>query len=186
LSPPTLGQPVPALRDDQAAIVLRPWQQRDAAALVAAWGDPAIAAHCGVPPDAGPARAEVWVSGWAERAERGISLDLVVADAATDAVLGEVGVWPFQAPPDDARVSGVLELGWWIGAPHRGAGLARAAVRLLADWALPALGAQKLVARIRRGHSPSEAVARGAGLVRRGPLDADCDLWVRSAATMPS
>lgn len=182
---PALGPPAPELRDDRAAIVLRPWRNRDAQSLVAAWLDPAITVHCGVPSDAGFDRAVKWIDGWSERTGWGVALDLVVADAKTDEVLGEVGLWPFVAPPGTVAVPGVLELGWWMGAAHRGAGRASVAVRLVAEWALRVAAARRVVARIPTGHASSEAVARRAGLARRGSVDSEHALWVRSAATMP-
>ncbi len=172
--------PDPPLVHPAGHIVLRPWLGEDHRALVEAWMDPDIAAHCGVPPDAGPERAAAWLAGWSDRAAGGSSLDLVVADALTEEVLGEVGISPFRVSPNGAAAPGVLELGWWIGAPHRSAGRAATAVSLLTDWALDALGAERVVARIRPGHLASEAVATSAGLTRRGRLDDHHALWVRA------
>lgn len=158
--------------------MLRPWRPDDADALVAAWADPDIVANCSVPDDAGPRRAVTWISGWEQRSTDGISLDLVVADRCTDAALGEVGCWPFA--------TGVLEVGWWTAAPHRGAGRASVAVRLLADWALARTGVHQLVALIAPGHRASEAVAAHGGFVRGQTLRAGGALWTRSAATVHS
>ncbi|MDQ6696456.1 MAG: GNAT family N-acetyltransferase [Actinomycetota bacterium] len=177
---------MPELCDREVGIVLRPWRDADAAALADAWLDPAITAHCGVPPDAGPERARTWIAGWSERTSWGVALDLVVADAETDDVLGEVGLWPFVAPPNNISVPDVFELGWWMGAAHRGRGRGGTAVSLVASWALAEIPAQKVVARIPRGHEPSEAVARHAGLVRRGAVLPSHALWVRSAASILS
>lgn len=172
--------PDPPLVDAATRILLRPWRNDDAPALVEAWSDREIARYCGVPADAGLERAESWLAGWGDRAARGVSLDLVVADSKTDVVLGEVGLWPFLAPPAGAPVPGSLELGWWIGSAYRGAGRATTAVALMTGWALAALRAERCVARIPPGHLASESVATTAGMTRRGSLDEHHDLWVRS------
>lgn len=180
---PPIGRfpaPDPPLADPATRIILRPWRATDAAALVDAWSDPAIAAYCGIPADAGPDRARAWLAGWEDRAARGVALDMVVAEATTDAVLGEVGLMPFLVPPNGAPDPGSLELGWWIGAAFRGAGRATTAVSLMTTWALGTLRVERCVARITRGHEASEYVATSAGLTHRGILDDHHDLWVRS------
>ena len=160
-----------------AAIVLRPWQEGDAPALVAAWRDPAIAEHCGVPPDAGPDRAEAWVGGWLERAERASP---------------SISSWPTRrrtrssARSDSGRSSRHRTVPRSVACSSSAGGSVRPTVEQ--DGPAPrcgcsrtgpsrGLGAEKLVARIRRGHVPSEAVARRApAWCAGGTLDADCDL----------
>jgi len=149
---------------------LRPWRPADAPVLVDAWADPDIAAWCEVPADAGLARAEAWIAGWEDRRRAGTALDLVVEQGG--AVVGEVGLAPFRG-----TVTDVVELGWWVLPAHRGRGVATVAVGAVVSWAGEALAGRRLVARIRPGHTPSERVARAAGLVRAGRLDATHDLW---------
>lgn len=180
--------PAPDLVDREAGIRLRPWRSADAGALVAAWEDPDIARYCAAPQQGGVDQAAGWIAGWAERAETGRALDLVVAavdlvgdgDGDGDSVLGEVGVTPFGPSADDSPAAGVLELGWWVRATDRRRGVASAAVVLVADWAGSALGATRLVARIRAGHKVSETVATRAGFTRLGRFDGDLDLWARA------
>lgn len=177
--PAPLTAPDPPLGDERAGVRLRRWRSADAGALAAAWADPAVADHCGVPPGTGVADARRWIEGWEERAGDGRALDLVVADPTTDAVLGEVGLSPFRVPGSGRVATDVYELGWWVDPAGRGRGLAATAVALVADWTLATVAPAHLVARIRPGHLASEAVATSAGFERRGRLDGHHDLWAR-------
>lgn len=147
----------------------------DAPELVAAWLDPEIVRWCRVPSEPSAAVAKAWIDGWAQRVERGVALDLVLAAEGTGHVLGEVGlrrlVWPAARPGPM-----VLELGWWIAADHRGRGLAGAAVRLLVAWARTSIDA-RLIARIPSGHPASAKVAADAGMAMVGPLADRTTLW---------
>jgi len=78
-------------------------------------------------------------------------------------VLGEVGLR--NADPIRRRA----EASWWIAADHRGRGLATAAVRLLADWAVsPAGGLDQVWARVAPHNLASGAVAAAAGFAALG------------------
>lgn len=175
---------VPAvLRDEGAGVALRPWAADDAPALVAAWADPAIAAQATVPVTGDLAAAQAWIGGAAARAAADLSVDLVVdaLDPATGRpageVRGEVGLARLTVGSGGRRRT-EWEVGWWIAAPHRGRGLATAAARLLVRWAQEEAGVGRVVARIARGSTASEAVARHLGLARAGAWDDESDLWV--------
>jgi [ribosomal protein S5]-alanine N-acetyltransferase len=171
-----LPLPDPPLADPGAGVVLRPWRDApgDVAALVAAWGDPAVAGTSAVPADRSPAAAARWIAGADGRREAGLALDLVVADAADDGtVLGEVGLRNLD------RVRRRAELGWWTAADHRGRGVASAAVGLLAAWSLgPPCRLGQVWARIAPASPASAAVARRAGLRRLGAA-AGTEVWAR-------
>lgn len=165
---PALPLPDPPLID--AELSLRPWDPADAVALAAAWADPEIAGWTGVPGVHDLAAARRWIDGDAARRQRGLSLDLVaVVDRA---VVGEVGLTSIDP------AAGQAELGWWLGADHRGRGLATRAVRLFATWALEELCVDRLVAACHRDNPSSGAVARRAGF--DGPVSGreGIDLWV--------
>lgn len=84
-----------------------------------------------------------------------------VRDRATGALLG--GCQLRKGPDGGAEVS------YWTGAPHRGRGWARRALRLLCAHA-GAAGIGPLEAHIARDNPASAAVARAAGFARRGVL----------------
>lgn len=170
------------LADPEAGIVLRPWRATvaDATALAASWRDPVVVAANAPPADRTVASALSWLQSDVARREAGVALDLVVApEGDADAVLGEVGL---RNPDPVARRA---EIGWWIGPDHRGQGLATAAVRLLAGWALgPPCYLRQVWARIDPANAPSAAVARRAGFARLGAA-AGADVWARSTSGVP-
>lgn len=175
--PPGLALPEPPLIDTTAGVALRPWRATpgDVAALMAAWADPAVAAGGRPPEDRSAAAAEAWIAGSAARLDAGLSLDLVVVDVAhEDEVLGEVGLRNID------RVRRRAEIGWWIGAAHRGRGRSAPAVALVADWAQgPPLWLRQVWARIDPANSASAVVARRAGFRRLG-VAAGTEIWARS------
>jgi len=198
---PPLDLPDPPLTEPTAGIALRPWRPTpgDVGALAAAWADPEIAARTAVPDDRSTAAAERWIRGEPARRAAGLCLDLVVGPLAAPgvsarrpaagradlvqaaeawraggAVLGEVGLRNVEARPRRA------EIGWWIAAAHRGRGLAVAATRLLADWALSRGGGLDQVwARMDPDNPASARVAKGAGFVLMGTAGG-ADVWSRA------
>lgn len=119
---------VPDLRCE--AFRLRQWRIGDAADLVEAWNDPRISGNSAVPEKRSLREARKWISRTDVRRRAGVALDLVVADARDDSLLGEVGLYRF----DEARRAALIS--WWLVEPARGRGIATRAVNMLADWAL--------------------------------------------------
>ena len=175
-----LVPPDPPLVDAGAGIRLRPWttSRGDVDALTAAWADPVLAAANGVPRDTSAASAARWLAGDPARHAAGRCLDLVVAPEDPEAgnVLGEVGLRNID------RVRRRAEISWWIAVEQRGRGLATAATRLLAGWALSPAGGglQQVWARIDPSNTASARVAATAGLACRGTADGT-DVWSRTA-----
>lgn len=183
--------PDPPLVDERAGIVLRPWAATpgDVAALVAAWSDPLLAAADGTPDEISTARAARWIRGDARRRAMGACLDLVICPAgaggtevrrgAGGSVLGEVGLRNIDLERRRAEIS------WWLAPEHRGRGIAAAAARVLADWALsPAGGLDQVWARIVPANAASARVAAAAGLAELGPAGGT-SVWSRTRATTP-
>jgi RimJ/RimL family protein N-acetyltransferase len=69
--------------------------------------------------------------------------------------------------------AGQANLGFWLGAPHRGRGLMPAAVTAVADWAFAAGGIRLLAWECVLGNRSSLAVARKVGFhyIGTGPAD---------------
>ena len=159
--------------------LLRPWELRDAATLVAAWSDPEVRRWLPVPDHPDRAAAADWIAGEADRRRAGLALDLVAvepvtgpgigSDAAVEAaadVLGEVGLSAFD--PE----AGAAMIGWWTVDRHRRRGVATEMVRLLTTWALgPPLGLDVLVAEVEPANPGSVAVALAAGYGEVGRRD---------------
>lgn len=168
--------PAPSLVDPVRGIVLRPWRPADALALATAWAVPDIAAQATVPGVGTVANAERWIAGAPARRSIGMALDLVVGPLGGDEVWGEVGLAPLRLTSAGA-IRDEVEVGWWVLPGHRRRGVATSAAGLLARWALAELDVTRLVARIERGATGSEAVATRVGLRRAGALDVTRDLW---------
>jgi len=166
LARPPIPLPDPPLRD--GGLLLRPWAPADAPVLADAWADPEVARWTGVPERADVTAAARWISGEADRRARGLALDVVID--LHGAVVGEVGL--HQLDP----VAGTVEIGWWVGAAHRGQGLAARAARLLAPWAVQELAICQVVARCHRDNPASAAVARSAGF-RPQATPGEVEVW---------
>ncbi len=158
------------LADDR--VVLRPWRPGDEQALTDAWADADVRRWTPVPAEAGRPAAELWIDGVAARAQAGIAVDLVITEPDADDVIGEVGLYGFD------RRRRAAQVGYWMAAGRRGRGLATAAVRLVAEWALVPDRLSLLVARCHVDNDRSQAVAVGAGFVLAG-ADGDYRLYAR-------
>ena len=146
------------------AVTLRLWQAEDAAALVAAWHDPAIIAGSSPPDDRSLAAATRWIDGVDVREQRLLAVDRVI-DVAGECV-GEVGL----SDIDQRRAAAMI--GWWVAADHRGNGYARVAVEAMAALAI-GFGVQTLVAQIAVDNAASIRIAERTGfeLLRAGSFD---------------
>ena len=161
--------PDPPLADGR--VRLRPWRYADAEDLVAGWTDPDVARWNAVPDDTSVEAARRWIGGWSERVKTGISLDLVVVEADSAALLGEVGVSQFDSQ------HGSAELGFWLRPEARGKGYAASAVSLLADWTVSAIGVRLLFTRTDPDNANSAGVLERAGFERRGTSAEGHDIW---------
>ncbi len=147
---------------------LRPWMAADASTLAAAWADPDILLGSEPPADRSLPAAERWIAGAEDRHTRDLAIDLAIAVAETDVVIGEVGLSSID------RRRGAALIGWWVAAEARGAGVATAAVDAFAGWALTDGGFAALVAEIADDNPASIRVAERAGFAPLGP-----NAWVR-------
>lgn len=167
---PTLPLPLPdpPLADD--LVRLRAWSPDDAPALAGAWADPEVVRWTGVPTDdRSVERARAWIAGEAERRERGLALDLAVT--VDGQPVGEVGISHLDP------VRHLAEVGWWTAPAWRGRGIASRAVRLISTWAVTELCVERLFARVDPANPASVAVARNAGLERRGLASDGREVW---------
>lgn len=143
-------------------VTLRPLGPDDADDSYALHGLPDVVATS-VPPVA-PDRAEIaarcahaashWLAG--ERA------DLVILDAATGTVAGEIGLY-YQEPQTGQAMIGYSMLPGW-----RGRGYPTRAARLLARWAFGTVGIARLVAGTIPTNIGSQRVLEKAGFQREG------------------
>jgi RimJ/RimL family protein N-acetyltransferase len=89
----------------------------------------------------------------------------------------------------------LAEIGWALGMPYRGRGLASRAVRVLKAWAAPIWGIDRFRALIEPGNTASRHVALACGfsaaggppvLVETRGRPAELDVWQLTVARRPS
>jgi RimJ/RimL family protein N-acetyltransferase len=153
--------PDPPLSD--GAIVLRPMDERDLAAIEQAASDAEIRTwfdlHTRSPADYLAAKRQAWAEG--------TGASFAICDAAEpDACLGHV----FIERDDDDHERG--SVGYWLLEDGRGKGRVTRALRLAASWALPALHIARLQLHTDPENVASQRVAEGAGFTREGVLRA--------------
>jgi RimJ/RimL family protein N-acetyltransferase len=132
---------------------LRPWQASDLSLLERASEDEHVALIERLPVPFDAEHGREWLAG------RGETEWAVVVDG--DAVGG--------AGYTARHVPGLAEVGYWIVAERRGAGLATAAVGLVAERALAA-GIERLQATVEPRNTASQRVLEKAGFEREGLL----------------
>ncbi len=161
-------------------LVLRPWQERDVAAVHAACQDPEIARWTTVPSPYTAADAQAWCTslapaGW----DSGRAASFAVLDATTSGLVASVGLQAVEA--------GSAEIGYWCVAGARGTGIVTEAVQALCRWGFGALGLSRTTWVAEVGNWPSRAVAEKCGFTlegvsRRGLVHAGSrvDAWIGS------
>jgi RimJ/RimL family protein N-acetyltransferase len=154
--------PDPQLCDE--AIRLREPREEDVPSLLEACQDPLIRRFTFVPDPYREEHARGWVEGAPVARETGERLQLVIAGAADDRLLGTVGLprldWEHR----------VAEVGYFVAPWARGRGAAWRAAGLLARWALTDLGLARVSCDVDVENVASLRVAERAGFVREGVL----------------
>jgi RimJ/RimL family protein N-acetyltransferase len=159
-----MGLSVPDLHDD--AVALRPPTRDDVPAITAAVQDPDIPRFTMVPSPYSEADAVAYVES-SQAAWRDASrASFVIVDPATGTLLGAVGIHHLD------RAAGTAQVGYWVAAPARAAGVATRALRLTAAWALTDLGLHRLEAVVFTDNGRSGRVAERAGFVHQGAAPA--------------
>lgn len=153
------------LRDGH--VVVRPYREEDAPLLFDAIAESRDHLRPWLPfADAHqtPAETHDWINRQRANMILRESLNLAVFDAAGNGFLGGVGLylhsWEIR----------YFEIGYWLRKSAEGHGYMTAAVRLLADWAMESLEAQRIEIRCDVENVPSANVARKLGFVQEGLL----------------
>jgi RimJ/RimL family protein N-acetyltransferase len=141
---------------------LRPWEPRDADAVLRAGTDPQVQRWTQVPIPYERHHAEDFVGRYVpEEWATGGELVWAVCDAATGEPLASVGLHP-------ARPEGVREIGFWCLPEARGRGVVPEAVSAVARWAFAQLGVARLEWAAEVGNAASLRVAVKAGFAFEG------------------
>lgn len=150
-------------------MVLGPFRDDDADAVVAACRDPLVQRFTRVPIPYGLLDAHAFIDGAPVRRARGESLELAVRDR-DGRLLGAIGFIVDRFDPGQA------EVGYWVAPAARGRGIATRALRLLSAWALREAGLVRLSLTASLENPASLRVAERAGFRREGIMR---DAWPR-------
>ena len=152
----------PAAGLDDGVVRLRFRAEADLSAVVAAAGETAMARWTRVPDDLDLERARELMEEARKEMAEGKLLDLVIADARTDELLGACGVIEFVL--DEQR----CEVGAWLAPGARGAGAMSRAGRLLCTWLFDELGMMRIAAGTEPDNVASQALLERLGFQREG------------------
>ncbi|WP_433800905.1 GNAT family N-acetyltransferase [Actinomycetospora sp. CA-084318] len=141
---------------------LRAFDERDVPLVLEAGRDPLVPLITTVPQGAGRPEAVGWIERQHRRYLDGVGFSFCIARASDDEALGQIGLWPRH--PDRGRAA----IGYWIGRPHRGAGLVTAALDLLSRWAVTLPGVARLELYVEPWNEGSWRAAERVGFVREG------------------
>jgi ribosomal-protein-alanine N-acetyltransferase len=153
--------PVEGISDGEIRLRLR--TDADNPAIVEACRDPEIVRWTRVPDSYDDATAAEWAAESQRQREAGTGLHLVVADAASDALLGSIGVHVSQA---ERRA----DVGYWLVPQARGRRIMSRAVRLFSRWIFEDLPVERIEITIQPANAASRRVAERAGYTFEGVL----------------
>ena len=151
-----------------ARLVLRPWQDADAAAITALMADPAMLMFVPFPnpytqDDAVRYITEVAMPGRSS----GSAIDCALIERGSGEVVGAAGL---RAPGTRTNAA---DIGYWVGTASQGNGYASEAARSLATWAFERGGVTRTEIRCAVGNVASAKVALNAGFRFEGILRGD-------------
>ena len=159
---PEIPFPNPPLEDGDLA--LRPWRDADLADIVAACQDPAIPRWTAIPSPYTDRDARAYLGRADQDRLDGRELGMAVVGCDDGELLGSCGLARFDWSDHKA------EIGYWVRAEARGRAVGPRATRLLARWALDALGLERIELLANPENGPSQRLAEKAGFVREGVL----------------
>jgi len=161
-------------------LFLREWTQEDVPVMVRLFDDPEVARWTPLSSPFDLDAAARYLGRARAAREAGTRIQFAISEVAGTEI-GSTGTGSTEdgsAPRGEvlAMLKGEdgrdVEIGYAIGAAHRGRGLAVRAVRLLTDFAWTVIGARRVVLRIEPDNDASSAVARRAGYTAADlPLD---------------
>ncbi|MFL5891896.1 MAG: GNAT family N-acetyltransferase [Solirubrobacterales bacterium] len=153
--------PIGGISDGEIRLRLR--TDADNPAIVEACRDPDIVRWTRVPDSYDEATAAEWADESRRQRDAGTGLHLIVAGAASDELLGSIGVHVNQ---DEGRA----DVGYWLIPQARGRGIMTKAVRLFSRWIFDNLPVERIEITIEPANTASRSVAEQAGYIFEGIL----------------
>lgn len=145
-------------------VVLRRWSDDDAAVVRELSSDPYVPLVTTIPARATGAQAVAWVGRQHARHTDGTGFSFAVAERATGAAVGQVGLWLAELP------EGRASAGYVIAPAARGRGCARSALLAVTAFAWTVPGLHRVQLFVEPANEASVRTARGAGYEPEGLL----------------
>jgi RimJ/RimL family protein N-acetyltransferase len=139
---------------------LREWTDEDLPAMVALFDDPEIDRWTSLTAPFDLVSARAYLAKGHEGRRSGSRVHLAITDDGHEPK-GLILLFRGEEGPNSTNEE--IELGYVIGAPYRGRGLATRAVKLLTEYTHETLAINRVLLRIDSANKASEAVARAAG-----------------------
>ena len=146
-------------------VSLRPFQYSDEAMVASASTDPLIPLITTVPAVGDPSKVRAFIDRQNGRTAEGIGYSFAIADARTDAGVGQIGLW---TGPLIAK--GRASIGYWIAPEFRRLGYAAAALTVLVGWASTLPEIERLELYVEPWNEGSWRAAEACGFCREGLL----------------
>jgi [ribosomal protein S5]-alanine N-acetyltransferase len=149
---------------EHAHFILRPFALDDAPRLAKLAGVTSVVRYTlGIPLPYSVEAASAWIAGLDERVESGI--EVIYALSLRQKLVGSIGL---TLELEHRRA----EIGYWVGEPYRGKGLASAAVAVLSHFGFEELRLTRIYGLCFPENIASQTVLRRAGFKREGRLRA--------------
>jgi RimJ/RimL family protein N-acetyltransferase len=145
---------------------LREWRDSDLPEIVAACRDSDIARWTLVPDHYDVHEGRAFLTRSRQQAMQGTVISLAVVRCEDDSLAGSISLDLVHGGPRGA------EIGYWVAAPARGAGIASRAIELLSTWALEQLALERVQILVEPENLASWHAAERAGFRRERLLPA--------------
>jgi RimJ/RimL family protein N-acetyltransferase len=145
------------VRLGDSRVALRPWRLDDAPIMAAACVDPEIALFCMMPAGYTTELARDFIADASRACSEDGWLHLALTADRSDRPVGAVGVLMAERRPATG------DLGYWVAPGRRGAGLGRAGVALITEWAFETLRLRRLAIGTMVANAASRRLARSLG-----------------------
>jgi RimJ/RimL family protein N-acetyltransferase len=142
---------------ETARLLLRAPRLSDAGAMARLANDPAVSLMTArMPHPYGVEDAKAFIQRQQAEAASGVSAGFVIERLGDRSLLGGIGFMRGK--------NGLVEIGYWLGRPHWGAGYATEAARAVVDHIFEATGAEGITASVRVINDASRRVIEKCGL----------------------
>jgi RimJ/RimL family protein N-acetyltransferase len=159
-----LSFPDPPLR--AGSVVLREWRESDAPAIANACSHASVVRFLvSLPSPYTEDDARSWLASQEASRLAGTSLEMAVADAATDGMLGSLATRLNQRTL-------TANIGYWLALEAQGHGYMTTAVRLMCDWLFETVGVGRIELTTDPENYASQRVAQRCGFQQEGRLRA--------------